>query len=935
MIELFSLKKLSTHRRYILWSVVPTLLLSTALGLSFLWLRLNDLNKSQLDQGFSTLHNFSYLVQIALNGAPEDSIQEIAHYIVNNSAARSVNIFNSEQQRVASAGPDMSLPLKSELPFLEHLHYLKTENSIRFYTPLREDLLSPVSSLTKRKTLIKNWGWIEIEIPSHETDIKRYQAFTLVTLVILVSWLLQLVIVLQRAYMINGLLSKFSQAYASLKSGNYKTSLRVNSPGDLGLLEAEFNSMCYALQQHQEELYRSMQQTNDDINETLETIEIQNIELDLARKEAIKASQSKSDFLAKMSHEIRTPLNGIIGFTHLLSKSNLSLRQQEQVLIIQKSAHSLLALINDILDFSKIEAGKLDIEQAPFNLRDAIEDVLEMLAPFAEEKRLELISLYYDDCPIHMVGDALRIKQIITNLINNAIKFSQQGDVVVRTMLESENDGGFLIKISITDKGQGLSKKDQELLFQSFSQLNNGSGNTQTGTGLGLVISKHLTELMGGNIACISEANQGATFWFTFQARKDPMEQQFSNTMAFNHSNLALYDKNTTSRQAIALQLRQLGIRLDEFGKLDELTAQIRFANQRNASYQAVIMGLSYHEENDPLTPITIENIETALNCRVIVLNHAYAQQNLQALLDKSATIVLGKPLRHTQLLSALHNLLKRNNPAIYSEQAATKTNTYFAKPPRILVVDDTPTNLQLLCIFLNQLGAEVTACASGKEAVALWENNVFDLIFMDYRMPDMNGLQATQVIRAKEKSGAHIPIIGLTAHAVKEEKLQLLAAGMDDCLTKPIDEKQLYQIILKWLNTHTPAPFQPTTTDIAPSETTVVNIKECLRLVGGKAQLAKDMFDKFIVLIQQDKTRIVEQRHHTSTLLDIVHSLHGAACYCGVPLLRAQLEKLEKLLHDPLIQHPQISLEVDILLTEIERVLDWVQQYPQPDFDV
>lgn len=934
MIELLSLKKMSTHRRYILWSVIPTLLLSTALGLSFLWLRLHDLNKSQLDQGFSTLNNFSYLVQISLNGAPEDSIQEIAHYIINNSAARSVNIFNSARQPVASAGPAMSPPLESEPPFLEHPHYLKTENSIRFYTPLREDLLSPVSSLTKRKDLIKNWGWIEIEIPSHETHIKRYQAFTLVTLVILISWLLQLGIVLQRAYMINSLLNKFSQAYASLKSGNYKTTLRVNSPGDLGLLEAEFNSMCFALQKHQEELYRSMQQTNDDINETLETIEIQNIELDLARKEALKASQSKSDFLAKMSHEIRTPLNGIIGFTHLLSKSNLSLRQQEQVLIIQKSAHSLLALINDILDFSKIEAGKLDIDQAPFNLREAIEDVLEMLAPFAEEKRLELISMYYDDCPVQMVGDVLRIKQIITNLINNAIKFSHQGDVLVRTMLESENDTGFLIKISITDKGLGLSKKDQELLFQSFSQLHNGAGNTQTGTGLGLVISKHLTELMGGNIACISEAQQGATFWFTFQARKDPMDQSAISSNAFQDSNMALYDKNATSRQATALQLQQLGIQLDEFGKIDALTAHIRSALQQGKPYQAVFMGLSYNEEADPLIPITIENIEKALNCRVIVLNHAYAPHSLQTLLDKSASIVLGKPLRHAQLISALHNLLKRDNSALYTEQAYTQTQLRLSHSPRILVVDDTATNLQLLCIFLSQLGAQVNACQSGREAVELWENNEFDLIFMDYRMPGMNGLQATQVIRAKEKPGTRIPIIGLTAHTVKEEKLQLLAAGMDDCLTKPVDEKQLYQVILKWVDHKAlPLPSQQTTIDQAAPEHPVVDIKECLRLVGGKAPLAKDLFDKFIVLLQQDKTRIAEQQHNSSTLLDIVHSLHGAACYCGVPLLRVQLEKLEKLLHQLPQQHTQIAAEVDVLLTEIERVLCWAQQHAPLDF--
>jgi len=934
MIELLSLKKLSTHHRYILLSLVPTLLLSTVLGFSFLWLRLSDLNKSQLDQGFSTLNNFSYLVQISLNGAPEESIQDIAYYILNNSAARSVNIFNSSRSLVATAGPVMSEPLSKDRPLLDQAHYEKTRDSIRFYTPLREDLLSPVSTLTKKQAQIKNWGWIEIEIPAYATTVKRYQAFTLVMIVVLISWLLHLAIVLQRAHLIDMILNKFSQAFSSLKSGNFKTSMRVTSPGDLGLLEAEFNSMCYALQQHQEELYRSMQQTNDDINETLETIEIQNIELDLARKEALKASQSKSDFLAKMSHEIRTPLNGIIGFTHLLSKSNLTPRQYEQAVIIQKSANGLLALINDILDFSKIEAGKLEIDQVSFNLQESIEEVLDMLAPFAEEKKLELISLYYSDTPSQMVGDPLRIKQIITNLINNAIKFSNQGNVLVRTMLESENDSAYLIKISITDNGQGLSKKDQELLFQSFSQLHNGMGNAHHGTGLGLVISKHLTELMGGNIGCISESNQGATFWFTFQVRKDPMGEQAVGTTVFNDKRIALYEKNVSSRLALSQQLQQLDIYFDEFDVLDDLTAYIRSAISNDTPYHAVIMGLSFSEEADPIIPITIENIEKALNCRVIVLSHAYAQNTLQHLLDKSASVVLGKPAGHAQLLSALQGFLKRGSN-VYPEQGRTSPQQRFTKPPRILAVDDTATNLQLLCIFLRQLGAHVTACESGKEAIQHLEESEFDLIFMDYRMPDMNGLQATQIIRAKEANDKHIPIIGLTAHAAKQEKLQLLAAGMDDCITKPVDEKQLYQIIVKWTgNKRLALAPKPDDNTLLPKEAPVVDTKECLRLVGGKADLAKDMFNKFIDSLHRDKARIVEQQHNTEQLLETVHGLHGASRYCGVPYLRTQVESLEKLIHRSPHKHREIAAEVDILLAEIERVLVWAQQHPMPPFE-
>lgn len=937
-----SLQKLSTRHRHLIFSLIPTLLLSAVLGSSFLSLRLQDIKRAQISEGISTLNNFSYLVQISLNSAHEDSVQAIAYYILNHSNATSVTIYNDKQQAVASAGPEMSPPKIDSNTLRDNAHHTTTLSSLRFSTPLREDLLSPISSSSK-KGADKNWGWIEIEIPSHATNVKRYQAFTLVLVIVLLSWLLHLAIIFQRAHLLETLINKFSHAFSALKAGNFKTVLRVESSGDIGVLEAEFNSMVYALQQSQEELQKSMQLANDDITETLETIEIQNIELDLARKQAVKTSAIKSEFLANMSHEIRTPLNGIIGFTKLLAKSSLTSRQQEQVAIIQQSANGLLALITDILDFSKIEAGKLEIDQSTFNLREVIEEVADMLAPLAEEKQLELIPLYYSDTPIYMVGDAFRVKQIITNLMNNAIKFSDNGNIVIRTMLQSDTSSSSLIKINVSDQGRGLSQKEQSSLFQAFNQLNSSNNATKDGTGLGLVISKHLTQLMGGEIGCISEPDKGAAFWFTFRVRKDPMGDKPPSPIIFSDERIALYDENPTSRLAIAQQLQQLDIYYEEYELLDDFTSGIRNNIAKKSPFHAAIMSLSFPQEGSPIIPITIENIEKTLNCRVIVINHGQTQATFQALLDKSASAVLHKPLRFLQTLKTLQTLLKRTS--IIALEHNDPKQAKFNTPPKILAVDDTQTNLQLLCIFLGQLGADVTACDSGNKAVRLIEENSFDLVFMDYRMPDLDGLEATKIIRKNEHKGQHVPIIGLTAHAMSDEKRLLLSAGMDDCITKPVDEKQLYQIITKWTNpTLTGGHTDPNTLyekktssqikESSPDINPIVDITGSIQLVGGKASLAKEMFEKLIISIKKDREKLLTQKSDLSALLDTVHSMHGAARYCGVPRLQLQAQTTEILLNNSPDKKEQIELEIEALIHEIDNVVNWSNKYQATAFE-
>ena len=303
-------------------------------------------------------------------------------------------------------------------------------------------------------------GWVELELSHSNTLLRGYRSMFASLLLIFAGVGLTAVLAIRMSRAINGPLSQIKQAVSQLKDGKLETRLPPLGSLELDELASGINRMAATLQNSQEELQHSIDQATEDVRLNLETIEIQNIELDLARKEALEASRIKSEFLANMSHEIRTPLNGILGFTHLLQKSELTPRQLDYLGTIEKSADSLLSIINEILDFSKIEAGKLVLDQQPFNLRDLLQDTLTILAPAAHAKQLELVSLVYRDTPLSLLGDPLRLKQIMTNLVSNAIKFTREGTIVARAMVEDETDDSAQLRISVQDTGIGLSSQE-------------------------------------------------------------------------------------------------------------------------------------------------------------------------------------------------------------------------------------------------------------------------------------------------------------------------------------------------------------------------------------------------------------------------------------------------------------------------------------------
>jgi len=908
------LKNLGIKGRVLLLTLLPTTLMALVLGGYFTWLQQSDLQTQLLQRGEMIAEQLAPLVAPALGHNDVDLLERIATQSLEQADVRAVSFLGANREQLAHAGPSML----NQPPIGNSSHLLQRtgNDATRYLLPVfgRHRNISGDVIPEEADRLL---GWVELELSHNNMLLRGYRSLFASLLLIATGLLGTALLALRMSRTINAPIGKIKQAVAQLKEGNLETRLPPLGSQELDQLASGINRMAETLQNAQEELQHSIDQATEDVRQNLETIEIQNIELDLARKEALEASRIKSEFLANMSHEIRTPLNGILGFTHLLQKSELTPRQLDYLGTIEKSADSLLGIINEILDFSKIEAGKLVLDSIPFNLRDLLQDTLTILAPAAHAKQLELVSLVYRDTPLSLIGDPLRLKQILTNLVSNAIKFTREGTIVARAMLEEEHEDSVQLRISVQDTGIGLSSQDVRALFQAFSQADNSLSRQPGGTGLGLVISKRLIEQMGGEIGVDSTPGEGSEFWISLSLPKTRDDIEDLPAAPLLGRRVAVLENHELSRQALQHQLEDCGLEVTPFNSLQNLANGVTGAHQTDQAIDLAVLGVTAQEMPPERLSQHIWDLEH-LGCKVLVLCPTTEQTLFQLCVPNPHGQLQAKPACTRKLRRALAELITPRPARL------EPVEPLGSRAPRVLCVDDNPANLLLVQTLLEDMGAWVLAVDSGYAAIDAVQREAFDLVLMDVQMPGMDGRQSTEAIRQweHERQSTPLPIVALTAHAMANEKRALLQSGMDDYLTKPISERQLAQVVLKWtgLALRNQGPERAGEQGRVGSELLVLDPDEGLRLAAGKPDLAADMLAMLLASLEADREAIRQARNANdhNALIERVHRLHGATRYCGVPQLRAACQRSETLLKQDAPNARQALDELDVAIARL-----------------
>ena len=597
------------------------------------------------------------------------------------------------------------------------------------------------------------------------------------------------------------------KAAGRIAEGDLQQVVTEHNTDEIGTLAKTFNHMVQHLARSQAEVHRYQHTLETQVEERTRKLEEKTVEaVELAQK-AQAASQAKTEFLANMSHEIRTPMNGIMGMTELLLETPLSDKQHRFAEIVHRSGISLLDIVNDILDFSKIEAGKIRLETIDIDLQEAIAEVMDLLAQKAQSKNIELVARIHDGVPNHLRGDAVRLRQILVNLLGNALKFTEKGEVVVSVSMVSEDADHVTLRVEVKDTGIGIDPSVHDTIFEAFSQADGSTTRKFGGTGLGLTIVKQLVQLMEGSVGVESSLGAGSTFWFhiPFSKQLNVKPQQWEACAALQSMRVLVVDDNATNRHILDHYLDAWGI-----GHTTASSATEALEILRGTTRDAVTFDLAIIDGQMPVMDgfelaRTIKSDQRLQMMNIIMLT-SMGQYGPSLLPEHGADLVcsITKPVRQSHLYNRLIALtMPERLTSVTSELAPLpKTASSPLKNVSVLVAEDTPVNRDVALAMLEDLGHRVDTACNGRKAVEAVATRRYHLVFMDCQMPEMDGFEATAAIRAREGALglSRLPIIALTAHAIEGDQERCVAQGMDDYLSKPFTKQQLGNMIQRWV---------------------------------------------------------------------------------------------------------------------------------------
>lgn len=905
----------SLRARMMILILAPTVLIGLLLSIFFVVHRYNDLQRQLEDAGASIIEPLAVSSEYGMNLQNRESIGQLISVLHrrHSDIVRAISVYDDHNRLFVTSNFHLTpsqMQLPAGAPFPRRLSVDRHGDIMILRTPIISESYSPDESAIADAKNTKNMlGYVALELDLKSVRLQQYKEIFISSVMMLFCIGIALIFGWRLMRDVTGPIRNMVNTVDRIRRGQLDSRVEGFMLGELDMLKNGINSMAMSLAAYHEEMQHNIDQATSDLRETLEQMEIQNVELDLAKKRAQEAARIKSEFLANMSHELRTPLNGVIGFTRLTLKTELNPTQRDHLNTIERSANNLLAIINDVLDFSKLEAGKLILESIPFPLRNTLDEVVTLLAHSSHDKGLELTLNIKNDVPDNVIGDPLRLQQVITNLVGNAIKFTESGNIDILVEKRALSNTKVQIEVQIRDTGIGIPERDQSRLFQAFRQADASISRRHGGTGLGLVITQKLVNEMGGDISFHSQPNRGSTFWFHIHLDLNPnVIIDGPSTACLAGKRLAYIEPNATAAQCTLDLLSDTPV---------EVVYSPTFSALPLAHYDIMILSV-------PVTfrePLTMQHERLAkaasMTDFLLLALPCHAQINAEKLKQGGAAACLLKPLTSTRLLPALTEYCQLNHhpePLLMDTSKITMT---------VMAVDDNPANLKLIGALLEDKVQHVELCDSGHQAVDRAKQMQFDLILMDIQMPDMDGIRACELIHQLPHQ-QQTPVIAVTAHAMAGQKEKLLSAGMNDYLAKPIEEEKLHNLLLRYKPGANVAArlMAPEPAEFIFNPNATLDWQLALRQAAGKPDLARDMPQMLIDFLPEVRNKIEEQLvgENPNGLVDLVHKLHGSCGYSGVPRMKNLCQLIEQQLRSG-VHEEELEPEFLELLDEMDNV--------------
>lgn len=880
----------SLRARMMILILAPTLMIGLLLSIFFVVHRYNDLQRQLEDSGANIIEPLAVASEYGMSFHSRESIRQLVSVLHrrHSDIVRAISVFDENNKLFVTSNYQLNasalkLPNNEKPP--HSLSITRYGDSIILRTPIISESYSPdESEVTDAKPAGNTLGYVAIELDLKSVRLQQYREIFISTLMMLFCVGIAMLFAYRLMRDVTGPIRNMVNTVDRIRRGQLDSRVEGFMLGELDMLKNGINSMAMSLTAYHEEMQHNIDQATSDLRETLEQMEIQNVELDLAKKRAQEAARIKSEFLANMSHELRTPLNGVIGFTRLTLKTDLNATQRDHLHTIERSANNLLTIINDVLDFSKLEAGKLILESIPFPLRNTLDEVVTLLAHSAHDKGLELTLHIKNDVPDNVIGDPLRLQQVVTNLVGNAIKFTESGNIDLVVEKRSQGNNKVQVEMRIHDTGIGIPEQEQSRLFQAFRQADASISRRHGGTGLGLVITQKLVSEMGGDISFHSQPNQGSTFWFyiNLDLNSNAVLDGYS-TENLAGKRIAYIEQNATAAQSTLNILANTPL---------EVIYSPTFMTLAEAHYDIMLFGLpvAFRDSLSIANPKLAKAV-TMTDCLILALP-SHCQVDAESLKKEGVAGCLLKPVTSTRLLPLLAEHTFNANPSLVDSLENKKL------PLTVMAVDDNPANLKLIGALLEDHVQSVELCGSGAQAIERAKQMQIDIILMDIQMPEMDGIRACELIRQMPHH-QQTPVIAVTAHAMAGQKEKLLSAGMNDYLAKPIEEKKLYSLLMRYQPGAITAPAS-----VANVETTVPTSPQnqtldwalALQQAANKPDLARDMLQMLLAFLPEVRNKVEEQLvgENPEGLVDIIHKLHGSCSYSGVPKLKSLCRQLE-----------------------------------------